>query len=203
MSENTNSVNSANENLDSENQNNENSNSSNANENTNSKSVPLSALQEERKKRQTLEAEIEKFRKEKEDAETQKKIAEGKKDEVILELTEKLKNKDKEFEPFVEKAKRYDEYDSSKRSKIKDALKDNWLTSFENMPLSELEELASKLTGNVKLADVDNGKGKKTPEKDIFSLDELHALTTEQLRDKDILKKANKSLEFHSKNKRN
>lgn len=201
MNENTNSQNSANENLNSENQNNENSNSQNANENTNSKTVPLSSLLDERKKRQSLEAEIEKFRKEKEDAETQKKLAEGKKDEVIMELTEKLKSKEKEFEPFIEKAKKYDEYDKAKRETLKEVLKDNWMESFDTMPLMDVEKIASKLTHNVKLPDADNGTNKSNPTKEIFSLEELKKLTPEQLRDKDILKKANKSMEYHARNK--
>lgn len=133
--------------------------------------------------------------------ETQKKLAEGKKDEVIMELTEKLKNKEKEFEPFIEKAKKYDEYDKAKRDSLKEVLKDNWMESFNTMPLMDVEKIASKLTHNVKLPDADNGTNKSNPTKEIFSLEELKKLTPEQLRDKDILKKANKSMEYHARNK--
>lgn len=128
-----------------------------------------------------------------------KKIAEGKKDEVILELQEKLKSKDKEFEPLKEKAIKFDEYDLTKRNKIKEVLGDSWLNSFNTMPLVELEELASKLNSNVKLLDTDNGSGKKSPAKEFYSLDELKKLTPEQLKNKETLEKANKSMEFHSK----
>ena len=128
-----------------------------------------------------------------------KKIAEGKKDEVILELQEKLKSKDKEFEPLKEKATKFDEYDLTKRNKIKEVLGDSWLNSFNTMPLVELEELASKLNSNVKLLDTDNGSGKKNPAKEFYNLEELKRLTPEQLKNKETLEKANKSMEFHSK----
>jgi hypothetical protein len=131
--------------------------------------------------------------------EQNKKIAEGKKDEVISELMEKLKSKEKEYEPFVEKAKRYDEYDSSKRTKIKSVLGDNWLTSFETLPLSDLEELASKLNNDLRLVDSDNGKGAKPSPKEYFTMEELKGLTPKELQNKEILEKANKSMEFHSK----
>ena len=131
--------------------------------------------------------------------EQNKKIAEGKKDEVILELQQKLKTKDDEYKPFIDKASKYDEYDSSKRTKLKETLKDNWLPSFENMPLIELEELASRLNSGVKLLDTDNGANKKPPPKGHFTMEELKRLTPNDLADKEILEKANKSLEYHSK----
>ena len=133
------------------------------------------------------------------DEEQKKKIAEGKKDEVILDLTEKLKQKDKEYQPVIDKAKKYDEYDTTKRAKIKEVLANDWMPSFDNLPLIELEELASKLNHNVKLKDSDNGQGKAKPGKEYFTLEELKGLTPQQLKDKDILAKANKSMEFHSK----
>jgi hypothetical protein len=128
-----------------------------------------------------------------------KKIAEGKKDEVILELQEKLKLKDKEFEPLKEKATKFDEYDATKRNKIKSILGDGWLSSFDTMPLVELEELASKLNSNVKLLDTDNGSNKKNSAKEYFTMDELKRLTSTELLNKETLEKANKSMEFHSK----
>jgi hypothetical protein len=128
-----------------------------------------------------------------------KKIAEGKKDEVILELQQKLKTKDDEYKPYIEKATKYDEYDSSKRNQLKEILKDDWLSSFENMPLIELETLASKFSFGVKLPDTDNGKNKKGVGKDYFTMEELKRLTPSELADKDVLAKANRSLEIHSK----
>ena len=152
-----------------------------------------------RLKEKELNDKLAAFEAEKEQEAQQKKIAEGKKDEVILELQQKIKAKEEEYSPFIEKAKKFDEYDSSKRNKIKSTLGDGWLTSFDNMPLNDLEELAVKLNPDVKLIDSDNGKNKKASGKEFFTLEELKALTPEQLRDKDILAKANKSMEFHSK----
>lgn len=131
--------------------------------------------------------------------EQNKKIAEGKKDEVILELQQKLKLKDDEYKPFIEKATKYDEYDSSKRGKLKEALSDGWLSSFETMPLIELEELASRFNAGVKLLDSDNGANKKPAPKEYFTMEELKKLTQKELADKEILAKANKSLEYHGK----
>ena len=130
--------------------------------------------------------------------EQNKKIAEGKKDEVILELQQKLKLKDDEYKPVIEKATKYDEYDSAKRDELKESLQDSWMTSFDTMPLIELEKLASKLT-NVKLPDSDNGSNKKPSPKEYFTLEELKTLTAQELANKDTLAKANKSLEYHSK----
>lgn len=133
------------------------------------------------------------------DDEQAKKIAEGKKDEVIAELQQKLKTKDDEYKPYIDKATKYDEYDSSKRTQLKEILKDNWLSSFDNMPLIDLETLASKLSFGVKLPDTDNGKNKKGVGKDYFTMEELKRLTPSELADKDILARANRSLELHSK----
>jgi len=152
-----------------------------------------------RLKEKELNEKLEAIEAEKSKQEQDKKIAEGKKDEVILELQEKLKKKDEEFKPFVDKAKLHDDYDSSKRNAIKEVLSDNWLASFENMPLAELEQLASKLNSDVKLLDTDTGKNKKKAGKEFFTVEELKTLTQAELADKDILAKANKSLEFHSK----
>ena len=152
-----------------------------------------------RLKEKELNEKLEAIEAEKSQQEQDKKIAEGKKDEVILELQEKLKKKDEEFKPFVDKAKLHDDYDSSKRNAIKEVLSDNWLASFENMPLAELEQLASKLNSDVKLLDTDTGKNKKKAGKEFFTVEELKTLTQAELADKDILAKANKSLEFHSK----
>ena len=128
-----------------------------------------------------------------------KLLAEGKKDELIETLKTQLKSKDDEYKPFKEKATKYDEYDKTKREKIKEILDKDWMPSFDNLPLIELEELASKLNSNVKLKDSDNGTGKAKPGKEYFTLEELKRLTPKELADKDVLAKANKSMEFHSK----
>lgn len=83
-----------------------------------------------------------------------KKIAEGKKDEVIQDLT-------KQLEELKPKATEWDSYNKSKRDTIKDVLKDNWIDSFNLMPLSDLEKLASKFKPGESLLDSDNGSKKK------------------------------------------
>lgn len=152
-----------------------------------------------RLKEKELNERLEAIEAEKSTQEQAKLIAEGKKDEVILDLQQKLKKKDEDFKPFIDKAQKYDDYDSSKRGKLKEVLTNDWLESFNSMPLIELEELASKLNSNVKLLDTDDGKGKKKVGKEFFTLEELKTLTPKELADKDILEKANRSLEFHSK----
>lgn len=91
---------------------------------------------------------------------TEKKLAEGKKDEVIAELT-------KQLETLKEKAERYDSYDKNKRARLKEELgEENWLNSFEVIPLEELELLASKFKATRELPDTDSSKqAKKQPGK--------------------------------------
>ena len=158
-----------------------------------------SEAKERRLKEKELNDKILEFESKFETEAQNKKIAEGKKDEVILELQEKLKSKDKEFEPLKEKATKFDEYDMTKRNKIKEVLGDGWLNSFNTMPLVELEELASKLNSNIKLLDTDNGAGKKHSTKEYFTMEELKRLSPQELQNKETLEKANKSMEFHSK----
>ena len=91
---------------------------------------------------------------------TDKKLAEGKKDEVITELTGQLAS-------LKDKAERYDSYDKNKRNALKEQLgEDNWLKSFDTIPLEELETLASKFTNTKDLPDTDSAKQvKKQPGK--------------------------------------
>lgn len=154
---------------------------------------------ERRLKNKELEERLNLIETDKQKAETEKKIAEGKKDEVIAELQKKITDQEKDFEPVKEKAKKYDDYDAAKRADLKSKLGESWMDSFNMMSLIELEKLATKLDPNIKLADHDNGTNKKKQEGEYYSLDELKALTSKQLSDKDILAKANKSMEFHSK----
>ena len=94
------------------------------------------------------------FESAKEQAEQDKKIAEGKKDEVIQELSGKLSSTQK-------KAEEWDNYQASKREALKGKIGDNWLESFVNLPLIDLEKLADKFNGSTTLVDTDNGQGKK------------------------------------------
>jgi hypothetical protein len=136
------------------------------------------------------------------DDEQAKKIAEGKKDEVILELQQKLKIKDDEYKPFIDKATKYDEYDSSKRNQLKEVLKDKWLPSFDNIPLIDLETLASQLSSGKKLLDTDNGKSKQHISEDVFSLEELKHIQVSDYTDEKIYDKVKRSMEYHNSKRR-
>jgi hypothetical protein len=136
------------------------------------------------------------------DDEQAKKIAEGKKDEVILELQQKLKTKDDEYKPFIDKATKYDEYDSSKRNQLKEVLKDKWLPSFDNIPLIDLETLASQLSSGKKLLDTDNGKSKQHISEDVFSLEELKHIQVSDYTDEKIYDKVKRSMEYHNSKRR-
>lgn len=107
-----------------------------------------------RLKEKELQDRLDSIESEKNKAEQDKKIAEGKKDEVILDLT-------KQLDEIKKKASQWDEYNTTKRGQLKDQLKDNWLDSFDLLPLSELEILASKFNKGTALADTDNGLNKK------------------------------------------
>lgn len=152
-----------------------------------------------RLKAKELEEKLSAIEAERQKQEQDKKIEQGKLSEVVEELKNKLAEKDKEFEPVKQKAEKYDEYDKSKRETLKGTLGNKWLNSFETMPLLDLETLASHLTSSVKLPDSDNGKNKKDLGSDYFTMDEIKKMSPEQLRDKDLLEKVNKSLAFHGK----
>lgn len=113
-----------------------------------------SEAKQRRLKERELQEKLEAIESEKTKQEQDKKLAEGKKDEVIIDLT-------KQLEDVKKKASQWDEYNSVKRGQLKDQLKDNWLESFEIMPLSELEILASKFNKGATLVDSDNGSSKK------------------------------------------
>lgn len=141
----------------------------------------------------------EKYAKLTSDFETEKKSLTDSKAQEIAALQQQIKDKETEYEPFKEKAAKYETYDAEKRAAIKESLGDKWLTSFDTIPLFDLEKIHSNLSPDNKLIGSDNGKGKKIPDKEFFTMDELKALTPQQLADKDTLAKANKSMEFHSK----
>jgi hypothetical protein len=67
----------------------------------------------------------------------------------------------KELEVVKSKAEKFDQYDKAKRIKLKEELGDNWVTSFDVIPLEELETLSSKINKSEKVGHVDNGTGKK------------------------------------------
>ena len=113
-----------------------------------------SEAKERRLKTKELEDRLKTIEDEKQKQEQDKKLAEGKKDEVIQDLQKK-------YDEAAKKATQWEDYNKKKREKIKEGMKDNWLDSFELIPLDELEKLASKFEINSSLLDSDNGKGKK------------------------------------------
>lgn len=106
-------------------------------------------------KEKELEAKLSELTSQKEKEETDKKLAEGKKDEVITDLKNQL-------ESYKSKADKFDSYDKSKREQIKTNLGDEyWLPSFDAMPLNELEQLATKFNKGETVPDTDSGNNKK------------------------------------------
>lgn len=116
-----------------------------------------SEAKERRLKEKELSERLAKIESDKTEEENKKKIEEGKQNEVIIDLQNKLK-------VFEEKAKRYDEYDLAKRTKLKGVFGEKWLPSFDKpevIPLIELEDLASKIINDKSFDGGDDGKGKK------------------------------------------
>jgi alanyl-tRNA synthetase len=105
-------------------------------------------------KEKELETKLNELTSQKEKEETEKKIAEGKKDEVITDLTRQLAS-------YKSKADQFDSYDKSKREKIKTELAENWIDSFETLPLNDLELLATKFNKGEKVPETDGGSNKK------------------------------------------
>lgn len=85
--------------------------------------------------------------------EQSKKIAEGKKDEVISDLT-------KQLESVTKDAEQWKKYFGTKKTKIKESLKENWLDSFDLLPLEDLEALELKFNNSSTLLETDGGKKK-------------------------------------------
>lgn len=142
----------------------------------------------------------EKFNESQSKWETEKKSLIETKEQELLALKKQVEDKEKEFEPVKEKATKYEKYDAEKRAAIQEALKDKWLASFEVMPLFDLEKVYNNLMPDNKLIDSDNGKGKKSNNKEYFTMDEIKSFTQRELMaDKDLLDKVNKSLTYHKK----
>jgi len=116
---------------------------------------------------------IESLRGDKEKEEQEKKIAEGKKDEVIIELTEKLAS-------VTVKAKEWEDYNTQKREVIKKTIGDNWLESFVNMALNDLETLANKFNGAKSAIDTDTITNTKTSSAKVEGLRKDLALAMEK-----------------------
>jgi len=85
--------------------------------------------------------ELEGLKGDKEKEEQEKQIADGKKDEVIAGLNEKVVGLTKESD-------KWNDYNTKKRAKVKEEFGENWLESFTLMDLNDLEALRDKF--NVK-----------------------------------------------------
>jgi hypothetical protein len=81
-------------------------------------------------------------------------------------------------------------------------LKDKWLPSFDNIPLIDLETLASQLSSGKKLLDTDNGKSKQHISEDVFSLEELKHIQVSDYTDEKIYDKVKRSMEYHNSKRR-
>lgn len=141
----------------------------------------------------------EKYNKEKEQFDSTKSALEEKIKSLTTDFETKLKQKDEDdIAPLKQKLEAFESYETQKRTDIKNALGDKWLTSFETMPLYDLEKLSNNLLPDKKLVGTDNGKNKKQSEKELFTQDELKALTTKDLDDPEIFKKAERSMYFYA-----
>ncbi len=85
-----------------------------------------------------LKDEIIQFNSEKEKKEQQKKIEEGKKDEVIAELQ-------KQIDSLKPEADEFKNYKSAKKELLKQKAGDKWLDSMGGLPIADLEILVEKL----------------------------------------------------------
>jgi hypothetical protein len=142
----------------------------------------------------------EKYQQDKTNFETEKKTLLETKQKEIDDAIKAIEEKYKDFEPLKEKATKFEAYDAEKRKAIKEVLGDKWLSSFDTMPLLDLEKVFNNLMPDNKLTDHDNGKGKKHTDKEIFTMEELKKFSqAELMADKDLLAKVNKSLTFHNK----
>jgi len=145
----------------------------------------------------------EKYEKDKQSFEAEKQSLTDSKAQEIAALQKQTEDKLKEYEPFKEKAAKFESYDAEKRAAIKESLGDKWLTSFDTIPLFDLEKIHNNLSPDNKLRDSDNGKGKKVTEKDILTMEEIKTISQSQLmKEEGLLEKVNKSLEHHNKNGR-
>lgn len=142
----------------------------------------------------------EKYQQDKTNFETEKKTLLETKQKEIDDAKKAIEDKYKDFEPLKEKATKFELYDAEKRKAIKEVLGDKWLTSFDTMPLFDLEKVFNNLMPDNKLSDHDNGKGKKLSDKEYFTMDELKKFSQKELMaDKELLAKVNKSMAFHNK----
>ena len=132
-----------------------------------------------------IQEELEQIKSKQNEAEQQKKIAEGKKDEVIKELSDKLTIAEK-------KAKEFDSYEGKRREQLKVVIgEDNWLNSYDKIvPLEELEILASKFNGkSLEDTDVNRKKIPHTTKLDALYKDLGIAVERKNLQDQIAIKR--------------
>jgi len=109
------------------------------------KTVPLSELIAERKKRQEASKELETIKQKLKEAEEAKLVEDGKIKEALEAKSKEFDDFKKSIEPKLKLADEYEEFQSKRRETIKDKLKDKWLDSFAKLPLADLEILSEKL----------------------------------------------------------
>lgn len=143
----------------------------------------------------------EKYNKDKEQFNIDKSALEEKIKTLTTDFENKLKQKDDDIAPLKQKLEAFQLYETQKRTDIKNALGDKWLTSFETMPLYDLEKLANNLLPDKKLVNTDNGKNKKSSEKELFTQDELKALTDKDLENLETFEKAKRSMYYYANKK--
>lgn len=137
---------------------------------------------ERRVKNKELESKIEELQTSIDNVTQKEKLADGKKDEVIQDLTNKLNEAQSKVKDYESTVNKWNEYETTKREAFKKTLGENWLDSFESLPLTDLEKLSSKFQGKA-LLETDNGQGKKPPVNQ-----QLEGLK----KDLEVAKKANK-----------
>ena len=120
-----------------------------------------------------LRTDIESLKGDKAKEEQEKKIAEGKKDEVIVELTDKIAG-------LTVKSNEWDDYNKVKREELKTKFGDNWLESFVTMPLNDLESLVIKFNSAKEAVDTDTASTQKTSSARVEGLRKDLALALER-----------------------
>lgn len=117
-----------------------------------------SEAKQRRLKEQELSEELETLRAEKAKQEQDKKLAEGKDKEVIVDLTKQV---DDWRTKYLQIKTEYEIYETSENDQIKKIMGESWTDSLLKLSLAERKKLASKFTPGESLLDSDNGSKKK------------------------------------------
>jgi len=123
---------------------------------TEKKVVPLSTFISEKKKRQEIEAELNKYREQQKKIEEDKLKEDGKLQELIAAKEKELEEKDNQMKALEEKAQAFEAYRQSKVDNAKKALGENWVDDYEKLSIAALDKLVS-LTEQKKKPSTDGG----------------------------------------------